>query len=73
MPFPRGGVFSSNAYLQRLEVVEITPEAVEHLAHRHALDSFLVLDQDHTVGPLERARRHTLTRGIEIVEVPPIS
>ncbi len=45
-----GGAGSADTHLERLEVVEVALEAVEHLAHRHALDSILVLDQDHTVG-----------------------
>ncbi len=53
---PWGGVISSDTHLERLEVVEITLKAVEHLAHRHALDSVLGLDQDHLVSPYGERR-----------------
>ena len=54
--YPRDGAFSSDAYLERLEVDGVAFEAVEHLPHRPALDSILGLDQDHTVSPYGERR-----------------
>ncbi len=45
-----GAISLSNTYLECFQILGVTLEAVEHLAHRHALDSVLVLDQDHIVG-----------------------
>ena len=76
LPFPGsfgGAISSSDAYLQRLEVRRVTLERLEHLAHRHALDSILGLDQDQVVGLLIVCPTDVpFKRGIEIVEVPPI-
>ncbi len=52
----KGGAISSNAHLEGLEVLQVAVEVVEYLMHRHALDSVLGLDQDHTVS-LYRERR----------------
>ena len=46
----------SDAHLQHLEAFQVTLERVEHVAHRHALDSILGLDQDHLVGPYGEKR-----------------